>query len=144
MVRCVVDLLIHLVLCSQVRGKYRTWDRILWFSSLAAGTYPECLLSHLLLLVFFHFSLTTPRLLSLTSCPCFLSLILSVHYMQGRWKRAVKSTSKLIESLFRESVNKHLLYNISGSHGCKFVHYDLVGCKRLTLSGGHLTLRLPN
>ena len=123
---------------SQVGGEYRTSDRMLWFSSVAAGTYLECFLSHLH--VFFHLSLTTPWLLPLTSSPRFLSLILTILYIicQGRWKRAVKSTRKLIESLFRESVNTHLLYDISGSHGCKFVHYDLVGCKRLTVSGRHL------
>lgn len=102
----------------QVGGEYRTWDRMLWFSSVAAGTYLECFLSHLL--VFFHFSPTTPWLLPLTSSR-FLSLILTILYLmcQGRCKRAVKSTRKLIEPFFRESVNRHLLYDISGSHGCK-------------------------
>jgi len=57
---------------------------MLWFSSVAAGTYPECFLSHLL--VFFNFSLTTPWLLPLTSSPRFLSLILTILYIirQGR------------------------------------------------------------
>ena len=103
----------------QVIGEYRTWDRMLWFSSVAAGTYLECFRSHLL--VFFHFSLTTPWLLFLTSSPRFLSRILTILYIicQGRSKRAVKSTSKLIESLFRESVNRHLLHDILGSHGLR-------------------------
>ena len=123
---------------SQVGGEYRTWDRMLWFSPVAAGTCLECFLSHLL--VFFYFSVTTPWLFPLTSSPRFLSLILTILYIicQGRWQRAVKSTRKLIEPLFRESLNTHLLYGISRSYGCKFVHYDMVGYKRLTLSGRHL------
>jgi len=115
----------------QVGDEYWTWGRMLWFSSVAAGTYLECFLSHLL--VFFYCSVTTPWLLPLTSSR-FLSLILTILYIicQERWKRAVKSTRKLIES-----VNTYLLYGISRSYGCKFVRYDLVDCKRLTLSGRH-------
>lgn len=90
--------------------------------------------------------MSSPRPLSLqsyyttTASSDILSPVLAILYIicQGRWKRAVKSTRKLIESLFRESVNRHLLYDTSGSHGCKLEHYDLVGCKRPTLSGWNL------